>query len=397
MNKVREKFRFSFGFQSLPGFCLYAVFFLSGNFTVVFAESREDSELRRFEFHEVQMSIPIRIVMYCESEPLAQKCARSGFGQFEKINAIMSDYDRSSEIHRIAAKNDARFSLPGNSENPVENGDSATDCDPWFPISEDLARVLKAARFYSEISDGAFEVSVSPLVQLWRRAKRQRRLPRESDLERAKNLVGSSLWELDEMERRIRLRKKGMRFDFGAIAKGYAIDRAFETIREQGVEILLIDAGGDMRLGEAPPEGWKIGAITSHDSNFPENPAEPLFRINTTRKAIATSGDTFQFLQLDGKRYSHIIDPRTGIPITDPCITLVIAETAMQADALASAINVLGPEKGMRLIDSWKDRVRTENGENFPQAFIVRKGDCPEYFYSENWSFPKIPGKEGNR
>ncbi len=299
------------------------------------------------------MAVPVRIVLYAESETLAETCAEAAYKRFDEINASMSDYDLSSEILRLARDNDLRFLK-----------DSCSD-DGWREISDDLFAVMQAARKYAKLSDGAFDVTVSPLVQLWRRARRLRKMPSRDDIEQAKSLVGSHLWELDDSggEKRIRLYKGGMRFDFGGIAKGYAIDQAFEAIRAQGIRTMLVDAGGDMRLGDAPPdkEGWTIDIVRSDPSE------EPLVRETLANISVATSGDTYQYFEIDGHRYSHIIDPKSGMPLVDSCIVTILADMATECDALASAVSVLGPERGTALIDRIPGT----------RAIIVKRTDPP--------------------
>lgn len=290
------------------------------------AETRSD----RHEFEALRMGIPVRIILYCDDAEKAHRAADSAFGLFEKLNGIMSDYDSDSELSQITVRSVQTDSVPG----------------PWIPLSDDLFNVLKASRRYSELSHGAFEVSISPLVRLWRRSRRQHRLPKPELLERAKERVGSHLWELDEQTRSVRLHKKGVRFDLGAIAKGYAIDRAFETILTQGITRLLVDAGGDMRLGDAPPDspqGWRI------DLDAKEFADSPILLLRHT--ALATSGDRFRHTLIDGVRYSHIINPKTGLGLTRSSTVYVSAPTAMEADAYASILSILDPTEGLKLID----------------------------------------------
>ena len=325
------------------------------SFLILFIFSSHIFAAERFEFEQIHMAVAVRVLLYADSEEIADRCAKAAFEKFVKINAIMSDYDRESEIVQLALKNDKRF------QNSTDDG--------WYKISDELYEVFKAARHYSEISDGAFEVSISPLVQLWRRAKRQQNWPKGEDVETARNLTGLKFWELDDTDKRVRLLKKGVRFDLGAIAKGYAVDQAFDAIRQKGVKICLVDAGGDMRLGDAPLDGWKIGIVKTDEQQ------EPILNLTLDNVSIATSGDTFQYFEVDGKRYSHIIDPKTGLPLTTRCIVTVKAKTAMEADALASAVSVLGPEKGIELINTLPDA----------ETFIVQEGKELNFYRSTNW------------
>lgn len=331
------------------------VFFVVANISV--------AQQSRYEFEQMHMAVPIRITLYAESEEAAQHCAKIGFAEFEKINMIMSDYDRGSEITLLTQRNDEQ---PG----------------VWLPISEELFTILQTSRRYTELTGGAFDVSVAPIVQLWRRAKRIENLPPPARLEKAKTLVGSQLWELREGDaKEIRLHKKGMRFDFGGIAKGYAIDLAFEKIRETGIQSVLIDAGGDMRLGSHPNGGWNIGIAPMKREG--ESVSSPLLNLRLENISLATSGDTFQYWEYENKRYSHIIDPRSGEPLSDSSIVTVLCESATEADALASALSVLGVEKGLALLDRWPLETPA------PQAMIVSRETPPNIRYTKQWDYPK--------
>ncbi|MDR3234857.1 MAG: FAD:protein FMN transferase [Planctomycetaceae bacterium] len=268
----------------------------------------------RFEYEETAMGVPVRIILYSESQEKADAAAKEVFAEFQHLNGIMSDYDSESELSKLCA----------------DGGSSR--------VSSGLFTVLKEAKYYCSISDGAFDITVGPLVRLWRRSRRQKELPKQQYIDEAMQLTGNSRWEIDERTQSVKLLKQGMKLDLGGIAKGYAIDRAFEIILKHGIKRQLVDAGGDMRLGDAPPEseGWTISM----------NGVENVLLKNT---AIAVSGDKFQFVEIHGVRYAHIIDPKTGLGLTHSCTVTVLAPTATQADALASAAYVLGKEKGQCL------------------------------------------------
>ena len=270
----------------------------------------------RFEFEEIHMAVPVRIILYAPNADVAEKGAKEAFALFHTVNALMSDYDSESELSLLSSDQ-------GN-----------------IRVSGHLFTVLRAAKHYSTISEGAFDVTIGPLVRLWRRSRRMQELPREQLVEQAKELVGNHLWELDEPTQSVRLLKPGMKLDLGAIAKGYAIDKAFEIIQEHGIASQLVDAGGDFRVGAPPPgtEGWKIAK---------EN--ETVLLKNT---AMATSGGRFQFVEIEGVRYAHIVDPKTGLGLTNMSTVYVTAPTAMEADALATAVFILGKEKGETLIST---------------------------------------------
>ena len=269
----------------------------------------------RYEHEEVHLGTLVRIILYAHSQEVAEKAVKEAFASFVTVNEMMNTYDSDSELSKL----------------------NRSQC---AYVSKEIFTVLKAAKHYSTLSDGAFDVTAAPMVRLWRRSSRLRELPSEQLIAQAKELVGNHLWELEEQTQTIRLLKPGMRLDLGGIAKGYAIDRAFEIIQTHGITSLLVDAGGDFRVGLPPPntEGWRIAKDNK------------IYFMKET--AMATSGGRFQFVEIDGTRYAHIVDPKTGLGITGLHTVYVTAPTAMEADALATAVSVLGKEKGKKLIST---------------------------------------------
>jgi FAD:protein FMN transferase len=178
--------------------------------------------------------------------------------------------------------------------------------------------------------------------------RRQRELPDSKRLQEALSKVGFEQVKIDQANQTVELTAAEMRLDLGGIAKGYAIDRAMDALKSRGITAALIDGSGDVLVSAAPPGacGWKIGiaALTS-----PEG--EPTEFLSLAHTAIATSGDAYQFVELDGKRYSHLVDPRTGLGLTEQSSVSVIAPDCTTADAWASAVSVLGPERGLLLIE----------------------------------------------
>ena len=279
----------------------------------------------RFVFERPEMGVMFRIIVHADDEVAVKKAVDAAFDQIRNLNAIMSDYDDDSELMQLSQHSANEFDSVGKA--------------PWVKVSDDLFSVLESSKRFAELSEGAFDITVASVVRLWRRAKRMGKPPTQEQLERAMELVGNDLWELDKQMQSVRLKKKSVRFDLGAIGKGYAIDRAFEILQAAGFDTVLVDAGGDMRVGKAPPDGWKIGILESNGKT-----------ITFENRALATSGDTFQFVEFDGVRYSHIIDPKTGYGLTSPLIVRVFAPTACDADALASACSVLGVEGSSKLL-----------------------------------------------
>ena len=292
----------------------------------------------RFEFTRVEMAVPVRIVLYAPERVAATNAAEAVFSRIRQLNGILSDYDPQSELRRLCSA----------APPPVRpNGHPSEWAGKAVPVSEDLWRVLCQAQELSERSGGAFDVTVGPVVRLWRRARRRHELPSPERLQAARKLVDYRLIRLDPQQRTVELLKPGMRLDLGGIAKGYAVDEALAVLRQRGISRALVDAGGDIALGDPPPgkTGWRIG-VARLEADGPPSRVVLLSRV-----AIATSGDTWQYVEIDGRRYSHIVDPRTGVGLTDHSSVTVVAPKAIVADSLASAVSVLGPKQGLKLIE----------------------------------------------
>jgi len=283
--------------------------------------------LSRFEFERPEMGLPFRVVLYAPDGPAATNAAEAAFARISDLNSKLSDYEAESELSRLSR---------------------SSGSDRWVPLGTDLATVLVTAEKVSRASEGAFDVTVGPLVQLWRRARRQRELPSPDAIATARastgwtNLVlrrAGSVWEAQ-------LLRPGMRLDLGGIAKGYALDEAAGVLRARGVKRFLVSGGGDMVVGDPPPglAGWRIEVGVFDRTNAPA----PRF-VSLRNEALATSGDTFQRAEIGGVRYSHIVDTRTGLGLTDHSLVTIIAADGMTADAWSKVVSVLGPERGLKL------------------------------------------------
>jgi len=232
-------------------------------------------------------------------------------------------------------------------------------------VSADLFRVLERSKKLSEQSEGAFDVSIGPLVKLWRRARRQRELPSPERIEHARAAVDHRAIKLDPKRRTVELTKLNMRLDLGGIGMGYAVDEALAVLKQHGIRSAMIDASGDIGVLDAPPgkAGWRIGMAP--------NAGRPARFVQLVNAALANSGDAYQHVEINGIRYSHIVDPKTGLGLTDHSSVTVIAKDCTTADSLATAISVLGPEKGMKLAAATPGVevtiVRIEGGK--PQQF----------------------------
>lgn len=283
----------------------------------------------RHEFTAVHMGVPVRIVLHASSDSQARWAARGAFARIAELDEQMSDYRPRSEVRRLAGR-------------PRE----------WQPVSPDLARVMARAQEVSRLSDGAFDVTVGPLVQLWRESRRSGRLPDSAALGRARSRVGWHLLEVDSTRSAVRLWADSMQIDLGGIAKGYILSEALEELRVRGVPAAMVEAGGDLVLGSAPPgrAGWSV-EIAGADSATRAH-AQSLVDV-----AVATSGATEQFVEIAGVRYSHVVDPRTGLGVTSARQVTVVSREGTVADALATALSVLGPERAKPVLARFGGKV----------------------------------------
>ena len=291
---------------------------------------RHTEDLQRYEFSEPQMGLPFRIVVYARDKPTAEAAARAAFNRIKQLNDILSDYEDDSELSRL--------SRTAGSGQAVK-------------VSEELWLVLKRAQKLAEQTDGAFDVTVGPVVSLWRKARREKKLPEAARVAQALQAVGHKKLRLDSRRHTVQLLAPHMRLDLGAIAKGYAADEALKVLRRRGITRALVAGGGDMALGDPPPgkKGWRIEIPPLDTTNAP-----PARFVLVADAGLATSGDLFQHVEIGGKRYSHIVDPRTGIGLTDHSLVTVIAPDGITADSLATAVSVLGPKRGKKLIENTK-------------------------------------------
>lgn len=277
------------------------------------------------------MGVPFRIVLYASNREHAENAAQAAFRRVEQLNQKLSDYETDSELNELS-----RTSGEGRA----------------VPVSDDLWYVLSEGQKLARRSEGAFDMTVGPYVSLWRRARRMKELPDGKLLAEAANAVGYEKVMLDPSQRRVTLKASGMKLDLGGIAKGYAVDEAMKVVRKAGVKSALIAASGDIAVSDPPPglAGWKIGLVDLEDS-----PNLPKASLILRHRAVSTSGDAAQHLEINGTRYSHIVDPRTGIGLTDHSLVTVVARTCTASDSLATAISVLGPANGLDWVSRQSD------------------------------------------
>ena len=309
---------------------------------VVPATIARTAELTRYQFSRRAMGVRFEIVLYASKRNTANTAANAALERIVALEKVCSDYDAKSELMTLCAR-----SHPGQ---PMR-------------ASGDLRRVLLRSLEVSRSSQGAFDVTVGPLTKLWRRARRRKQLPAVARLADAQRRVGYRFLSVDEKAGTLTLARQGMRLDLGGIAKGYAVDQALIVLGQHGITRALVDGSGDIALGDPPPgrNGWKVAVASLRD---PE--AKPTRFLSLANAAVATSGDAYQAVKIGGRRFSHILDPRTGLGLTTASSVTVVARDGATADALASAISVLGPQQGIALAERSRNvealSVTIENG-----------------------------------
>ncbi len=281
--------------------------------------------LHRYEFRHPAMGTLFTITVYAPDGAAASAAADAAFHRVDELEDIMSDYQADSELMRLCDEPAGK---------PVK-------------LSMELFDILKRSQRISELSHGAFDVTVGPYVRLWRFARKRKVLPEAAELEAAAAASGYKKLRLDRRTRTATLLAPHMRLDLGGIAKGYAADQALKVLKGRGISRALVAASGDIAIGDPPPgeAGWKIGISGLGASNS-------LQRTLLLRNAgVSTSGDAEQFIQIGGKRYSHLLDPATGLGLTNRIQATVVAPNATTTDAVATAICILGPGRGLALAD----------------------------------------------
>ncbi len=344
----RQTSNFKFQTPNVRGRSVWRLAFV---FLCSVANARAE-DFQRFAFEKAEMGLAFRITLYAADEAAARAGTDAAFERIAELNSVLSDYDPDSELSRLS-----RTAGQGRA----------------VPVSRDLWRVLEPAQALAEHTDGAFDITCGPLVNVWRRARRKQELPSDALLAGMAERVGYRKLRLDPQARTAELLVPEMRLDCGAIAKGYAVDEALAVLASRGISRALVAGGGDMAAGDPPPAapGWRIEVAALDAPGAP--PAQIVFLKN---RAIATSGDVFQRVEIGGKRYSHIVDPRTGRGLTDHGLVTVLAPDCITADSLATTVSVLGPERGLRLIEDTSGAA----------AHIARKpGEKIECVESQRW------------
>lgn len=278
------------------------------------------------------MDTLIHIQVYADDPALGKKALDEAFAEFIRIGSLTD---------KFADKN-----LPEPDASDVYRINKYAGIRP-VRVSEDTLAMLERSIYFAELSDGAFDVTVGPLLDIWGFGQAQYRIPGEQELESNLALVGYEQMVVDGVKKTVFLPQKGMEIDLGGIAKGYAVDRAAQKLRQMGINSAIINAGGNIYALGSQPDGspWLAGIQDPRD----KNKLIAVLKVKDT--AVVTSGDYNRYFIRNGIRYHHILDPSTGKPARHAISTTIVAPNATDADVLSTTLFVLGRGPGTELVE----------------------------------------------
>lgn len=308
------------------------IFFFSGNKTF--------SQFKRFEFEEKKMGSPFQLIFYDSDSLHAFNLAKNAFLIVDSLNNSFSDYTSTSEIAKI--------------------NDNA-GYGQFIKISNNLENILLQSKVAFFKSEGSFDITIGQLTKLWRKSRQEKKLPSSVELKSKLAVTGIKYLVIDTTKHSAKLLKKGASIDLGGIGKGFAAQKVYEFFVNNNIKKVLVNAAGNMAIGEAPIEkkGWEI-AIEKPSANSFIDPK----MVNLGNIAISTSGDAFQFVEINGKRYAHIINPKTGLGLSYQRQVTIICENATKADWLSTACYILPIKRALILAKNEKAEILIFNNNN---------------------------------
>lgn len=286
-----------------------------------------EKELSRYYYPELQMGTVFHLQFYAPDQATADRAARAAYERVAQLDKMMSDYIPDSELRQLSLA-------------PVGKP---------IAVSPDMFRILQTSLKISAESKGAFDVTLGPEIQLWRSSRKSHRMPAPEEVTAAKQSSGYQNLHLDAKAKTVTLLVPGMKLDLGGIAKGFAADAALEVLRTNGIRRAMMAASGDIALGDPPPgkPGWTIDIQSiDHTGNGRTD------RLVLSHAGISTSGDTEQYVEIEGKRYSHIVDPKTGLGLLDRIGVTIVAPNATTSDGFSTTVSVMGATNGLRFAES---------------------------------------------
>jgi thiamine biosynthesis lipoprotein len=278
-------------------------------------------ELRRHEESRVSMGCVYALVCYGHDQSSLREASAAALDEVDRIDKLMSHYKKDSELSRVNREA---------TKAPVK-------VDP--ELFDFIAECLR----YSLESEGAFDITVGPLMKAWGFFRGEGRMPNETELARARNSIGYQHVILNRKDGTIYFDKAGVEIDLGGIAKGYAVDRAVAVLKQHGVTSALVSAGGSTTYALGAPPGKPAWEIEIQD---PIEPQKIATKVRLKDQALSVSGSYEKFFELNGKRYSHIMNPRTGLPVQGVLSVVIIGGDGLSGDALDNVFYVFGAERG---------------------------------------------------
>lgn len=305
------------------------------------SETPAEEELAGYEHRFRALGTIVSISAYAHDSTKLARTLAEVEEQVRQHERILSDYRADSETSQLTTS-------------AVESA---------VPVSETLWQVLSASDQWWQESDGVFDASLGALTRVWRTHRKRDTLPNSAEIEHALRQCGWQNITLDPVRKTIRISQPNVRLDFGAIGKGFIVDKIYERMVEAGYPRCLVNISGNIRCGQAPPgrEGWRI-EVSGLAKQEQGDSQDALRRISVANTALATSGDLWQFVVIDGKRHSHILDPRTGYGIIGPTAATVLAPTATDADAFAT----------VACIAPWRDSLQIAVEKGYELLFAKR-------------------------
>jgi len=315
------------------------------------------AQLKRFQFSENKMGSPFNLIFYHTDSAEAMIIAKECFSIVDSLNNIFSDYSATSETGRLTSQ-------------PSLND---------IKVSDELYKMIVLSKQAWRRSHKTFDITIGALTQLWRKAKAEKRFPSEIEIRQAKEFTGFKNVGYDIFTKTVSFKKQGIKLDFGGIVPGYVAQKIIDHLRSKNISRALADASGDIVVSDPPPakEGWTIAI------NLPESENETWNKqLELKNFAVSTSGDVYRYLVYNGKRYSHIIDPRTGYGITTQRNVTVIAKDGATADWLATACSILSIKRALRLVQKEHAVLFIATLKN--EKIVVHKSKNFDRFFQKN-------------
>jgi FAD:protein FMN transferase len=275
--------------------------------------------LYHYQASRMSMACAYAIEAYGPDAGVLPRIFTEAFDEVDRIDRLMSNYKQESPLSRINR----------------EAADHPVNVDP------ELFDFIVSAMQYNRDSDGAFDITVGPLMKAWGFFRGDGRLPRDEELAAARGHVGRAHVILDRVSRTIAFDDRGVELDLGGIAKGYAVDRVVRLLRDRDVTAALVSSGGSTVYGFGAPPGRDAWDIQIQD---PLDARKTALTVTLKDRALSVAGSSEKFFEAGGVRYSHIMDPRTGRPVQGVLTVAVVASSGTAGDALDDALFVLGPE-----------------------------------------------------